>query len=258
MSRSCLFPVALLVIACCQDLQADDPKPGQQVPQVFKNANSEEKLEYLLYLPETYGTTASGAAASAGSKTGDNAKARFPLLLFLHGAGERGQNIALVKKHGPPKLIGQGQQMPFIVVSPQCAEKQRWEPSLLLALLDDLQSRYAVDTARIYVTGLSMGGAGTWSLVAAAPERFAAAIPICGRTDPQVADVAARLPVWIIVGDRDNAALVSNSLEMADLLRAKQADVKLTVMRGIGHDSWTQSYATPELYEWMLRHRREK
>jgi len=257
MSRSQVSLVAFLIMACCPTLQADDAKPGQQVAQVFKKANSEEKLDYLLYLPEGYGAADRGSAGST-AKSDDKAKSGFPLLLFLHGSGERGQDVSQVKKHGPPKLVGQGQQLPFIVVSPQCPEKQRWEPALLLALLDDVQSRYGVDKSRVYVTGLSMGGAGTWSLVAAAPDRFAAAVPICGRADTQIADVAARLPVWIIVGDKDNPALVSNSLEMADLLRARKGDVKLTVMHGVGHDSWTQSYATPELYEWMLRHRREK
>lgn len=234
---------ALLLASVSQNVQADDPKPGQQVAQVFQNPKTQGSLGYLLYLPENYGA----------------ANQKSPLLLFLHGAGERGKDIQLVKKHGPPKLIGQGQQMPFIVVSPQCPEQQRWEADMLLALLDDLSGKYAVDPAQVYVTGLSLGGFGTWSLVAAAPDRFAAAVPICGRADvATTVDPATKLPVWIIVGDKDNAQLVNNSLEMAAALQARNSDVKLTVMHGVGHDSWTQSYATPELYEWMLRHRKAK
>src|SRR5882757_5459401 len=132
--------VLLLTAVFVTAADADEPKPGQQVAQEFQNPKAPElKLGYLLYLPQNYGQT----------------KESFPLLLFLHGSGERGQDISQVKKHGPPKLIGQGQQMPFVVVSPQCPDKQRWEPDLLLALLDDLAKKYSIDSTRVYVTGLS-------------------------------------------------------------------------------------------------------
>ncbi len=241
MRHCCLWFAAFLLVLVCRDVLADDPKPGQQVTQVFQSPKSpESKLGYLLYLPENYGQP----------------NERYPLLLFLHGSGERGQEISLVKKHGPPKLLGQGRHMPFVVVSPQCPDKQSWNTPMLLGLLDDLGSKYTLDSARIYVTGLSMGGFGTWALVAAAPDRFAAAVPICGHADPWMAGPASRLPVWIVVGDRDNQLLAANSVGMANSLQARGADVKFTVMHGIGHDSWTQTYATPELYEWMLRHRK--
>lgn len=235
-----LFAFVLLV-AGLEIAQADEPKAGQQVAQEFQNPKvADSKLGYLLYLPQNYGQS----------------NERFPLLLFLHGSGERGNDVSLVKKHGPPKLIAQGQQMPFVVVSPQCPDKQRWEPDLLLALLDDLSKKYSVDPARVYVTGLSMGGSGTWGLIAAAPDRFAAAMPICGRSGDTTAVVgqAAKLPIWIVVGDRDNQQLVDNCVEMEKLLQERKADVKLTLMHGVGHDSWTQTYATPEVYEWLLRH----
>ena len=230
----------LLLLTAMHHARADDPAPGTQVPQVFQRpGRPDSKLGYLLYLPRDY-----------------QKSTRSPLLLFLHGSGERGTDINLVKKHGPPKLIGQGQHLPFVVVSPQCPPEGRWEADLLLALLDDLNSKYSIDPARVYVTGLSMGGLGTWSLIGAAPDRFAAAIPICGHSAPWVAEPASRLPVWIIVGDRDNHLLAGNCYGMAQSLQARGADVKLTVMHGVGHDSWTQSYATPELYDWLLRHRR--
>jgi predicted peptidase len=236
------FAVLLLFSVClCRGVRAEDPKPGRQVAHVFQHGkSSESKLGYLLYLPKNHG----------------QANERFPLLLFLHGSGERGNDISQVKKHGPPKLLGQGQHLPFVVVSPQCPAEQRWEPATLLALLDDIGSKYAIDPARVYVTGLSMGGFGTWELIATAPERFAAAVPICGHAAPWMAAPASRLPVWIVVGDRDAHMLAGNSLGMADALQARGADVKLTVLRGVGHDSWTQTYAMPELYEWLLRHRK--
>src|SRR5207247_5709557 len=123
------------------------------------------ELGYLLYLPKDY-----------NAKSGR----RWPLMLFLQGAGERGTNLSLVSVHGPPKLVKQGREFPFILVSPQCPADQRWDNDALLALLDDVIARHKVDTNRIYLTGLSMGGFGAWSLAARYPERFAAVAPICG------------------------------------------------------------------------------
>ncbi len=242
----CVALTALLAGWVCHAVPvcAEEPRPGKQVEQSFPSAGDtrvgdpQAKLGYLLYLPENY-----------------QPNERSPLLLFLHGAGERGSDLALVTIHGPPKMIAQGQHLPFVVVSPQCPEKQRWHVPTLLALLDDLETRYSIDKDRVYVTGLSMGGVGTWSLIAAEPDRFAAAVPVCGHSHPRDAHPAARVPTWVVVGDRDFMALVGNSLGMVNSLQALQADVKLTLYSGVGHDSWTQTYGTPELYEWMLRHR---
>lgn len=230
---SCLLFNVVLV-------HAEEPEPGRQVEQTFQSAGDPAmKLGYLLYLPENYG----------------KANERSPLLLFLHGSGERGSDLSLVKVHGPPKLIAQGQHLPFVVVSPQCPDKQGWSVKTLLGLLDDLEARYSIDKDRLYVTGLSMGGFGTWSLIAAEPDRFAAAVPVCGHSHPNGAQPASRVPTWIVVGDRDHVGLVGNSLGMVNSLQAMHADVKFTIYSGVGHDSWTQTYGTPELYEWLLRHR---
>ena len=239
--RSVVLTVLLTCSVCrAVTVCAEEPRPGKQIEQSFQNTGDPtQKLGYLLYLPENYGKS----------------NERSPLLLFLHGAGERGSDLSLVKVHGPPKLIAQGQHLPFVVVSPQCPEKQGWNAQVLLALLDDLEARYSIDKDRVYVTGLSMGGAGTWALVAEEPDRFAAAVPVCGHSHPLAARLAARVPTWIVVGDRDVALLVGNSLGMVNSLQAMHADVKFTNYCGVGHDSWTQTYGTPELYEWMLRHR---
>jgi predicted peptidase len=224
-----------------QAVLGEEPQSGRQVEQMFQSKSDPAmKLGYLLYLPENYGKSSE----------------KSPLLLFLHGSGERGNDLSAVKKHGPPKLIGQGQQFPFVVVSPQCPADQRWDAKTLLALLDDLGAKYSIDASRIYVTGLSMGGSGTWSLVAAAPQRFAAAVPICGGADPKIVEAVSSVPTWIVVGDRDRDMLVANCRVMAGQLQSRGADVKFTLYTGVGHDSWTQTYATPELYEWMLRRQR--
>ena len=143
-------------------------------------------------------------------------KESWPLLLFLHGAGERGDNLDLVKKHGPPKLIDGGKQFPFIVLSAQCPNGQWWEPFTLTALLDEIVEKYTVDQDRIFLTGLSMGGFGTWSLASRTPNRFAAIVPICGGGDPFQVKQIAHVPAWVFttssktVGERSKAPVRFN------------------------------------------------
>ncbi|MFW6171885.1 MAG: prolyl oligopeptidase family serine peptidase [Planctomycetota bacterium] len=196
-------------------------------------------MDYLLYLPDDY-----------------QRKAPWPLVLFLHGAGERGNDPRLVKKHGPPKLIEQGQQFPMIVVSPQCPQEQWWQPIELTALLDEIVEKYNVDERRLYVTGLSMGGFGTWSLAAYAPHRFAAIAPICGGGEPFWAGRFAHLPTWVFHGGKDGVVPPRRSEEMVKALEEVGGDVKLTVYPEAGHDSWTQTYDNPQLYDWLLNQKR--
>jgi predicted peptidase len=197
--------------------------------------------KYLLYLPDGYG--------EKGRK--------WPLMLFLHGAGERGDNLELVKVHGPPKLIKEGKKFEFIIVSPQCAEKQWWagETETLIALLDDIESKYDVDKDRIYLTGLSMGGFGSWTLGCSYPERFAAIAPICGGGDKLFAQRLKNVPVWAFHGAKDDVVPLERSKEMVDAINAAGGNAKLTVYAEAGHDSWTQTYENPELYKWFLSHR---
>lgn len=198
------------------------------------------QLDYLLYLPEDY-----------------ESQDRWPLLLFLHGAGERGSDLELVKKHGPPKLIAEGRDFPFIVVSPQCPKHRWWHEYELVALLDDLARRHRVDTDRIYVTGLSMGGFGTWSLAAYARDRLAAIAPICGGGDRQRAKYFSHLPVWAFHGAKDTGVPPERSLEMIEALRQAGGTPRLTIYPDAGHDAWTETYNNPEFYEWLLSHKRQ-
>jgi poly(3-hydroxybutyrate) depolymerase len=164
----CLAAIFLCGCSGSQRHTAAKPVSGGQSEQMLeKQITTNISLRYLLYLPESY-------SRQKGQK--------WPLLLFLHGAGERGNDLNLVKKHGPPKLMEQGKEFPFIVVAPQCPSESWWTEELdaLAALLDEVQSRYAVDPDRVYLTGLSMGGFGTWTLACRYPERFAAIAPICG------------------------------------------------------------------------------
>ena len=190
-------------------------------------------------------------------------KKKWPLLMFLHGAGERGDNIERVKVHGPPKLVKNGENLPFIVVSPQCPKNEIWDNDNLLALLDHVIEQHRVDSKRVYLTGLSMGGFGTFNLGLTYPERFAAIAPICGGGDwikiyaakgakPQALQ---NLAVWVFHGEKDGVVLPEQSKMMvAGLKKYGCKEVKLTLYPDAGHDAWTATYNNPELYDWFLSH----
>lgn len=205
--------------------------------------------DYLLFLPSDYEA---------------DRRRRWPLILFLHGAGERGSNVWLVAKHGPPKVAPQRPQFPFIVVSPQCPSGQRWSNEGLLSLLDDVTKHHRVDRRRIYLTGLSMGGFGTWSLGLAHPERFAAIAPICGGgdpvsvllPDPKKVQAMKSLPIWAFHGAKDEVVKLEESQRMVDAVRKAGGQVQLTVYPEAQHDSWTETYNNQALYDWFLSHSR--
>jgi len=217
---------------------ADEVKPMTQNAGEFTITL---ECRYLLYLPEGYGKK----------------DKKWPLIMFLHGAGERGSDLELIKKHGPPKLIEQGRKFDFIVLSPQCPQGQWWtsRTELLSALLDDIESKYAVDKDMVYLTGLSMGGFETWTLASTYPERFAAITPICGGGESFFAGRLKDVPIWAFHGAKDELVPLQRSKEMVDAVNAAGGNAKLTVYPDAGHDSWTQTYNNPELYEWFLSHR---
>jgi predicted peptidase len=183
-------------------------------------------------------------------------KKDWPLVVFLHGAGERGDDLEKVKVHGPPKLVEQGKDFPFILVSPQCKQNRWWEPVSLSALIDGVEEKYNVDAKRIYLTGLSMGGFGTWDLASYSPERFAAIAPICGGGDATktVYTIGDKIPAWVFHGAKDSVVPLVRSKELVDGFKKRGVDVKFTVYPDSGHDSWSETYNNPELYQWMLSH----
>lgn len=177
---------------------------------------------------------------------------RFPLILFLHGSGERGLDLDLVRKHGPHRYW-EGKASPFLIVAPQCDPGSWWTPAALDDLLDEVEVKLRVDRDRIYLTGLSMGGFGAWTLASTHPERFAAVVPICGGGDPGDVAGLAHKPIWVFHGGKDPTVPLASSQEMVDALRRSGGEPRFTVYPEAGHDSWTQAYATPELYDWMLQ-----
>ena len=217
-----------------------------QTEHVFeKEIRKKISLKYLLFLPKGYK---------------EKPDAKWPTILFLHGMGERGDNLELVKKHGIPKIVEKKEDFPFIAISPQCPLTSVW-PTMteeLHALLVDAVQRYNVDETRIYLTGLSMGGYGTWHLAVDYPDLFAAVVPICGGMahDGGILEeikVLKDMPIWIFHGEKDEAVPVKNSKELYDALKKLGGNVKLTIYPELGHDSWTTTYDNPNLYKWLLK-----
>lgn len=198
------------------------------------------RTKYLLYLPTGY----------------EKGKRSWPLLLFLHGAGERGDDPEQLKTYGPPRLLAEGQELPFIVVSPQCPRGRYWLVPVLTGLLDELCGSLRVDEERIYVTGISMGAYGVWRLAAAQAERLAAIIPICGGGDPDEACQMKHLAIWAFHGAKDAVVPLEESEIMVQAVRNCGGAARLTIYPEAGHDSWTETYAKPDWHQWLLTQRR--
>lgn len=221
--------------------------PKNQQAKSFRSKLSKAvEANYLLFLPQDY------------TRRGEK---RWPTILFLHGAGERGTNLNKVTVHGPPKIVKNRPDFPFIVISPQCPNDRTWSQDVLLALLDEVARQYKVDQSRVYLTGLSMGGYGTWQLGLNHPDRFAAIAPICGGgdilpillPDRKQTKRLKELPVWAFHGAKDEAVKVAESERLINALQKIGNDPKLTVYAEAGHDSWTETYNNQALYDWFLQ-----
>jgi len=215
-----LAAAALCAAAASAAQPTADVRTGQHPQTLRTEATKAGEVRYLLYVPEAY----------------PESKQRWPLVLFLHGLGESGDDLEKVKVHGPPKLIAAGKHFPFICASPQCPKGKWWSSpdrlAGLAALLDHIQKTLRVDPDRVYLTGLSMGGFGTWALAMAEPKRFAA---IADKTVP-----------------------TRHSEEMVEALKAAGGNPKLTIYPDAGHDSWTRTYDNPDFWKWLLAQRRKK
>jgi predicted peptidase len=215
-----------------------------QHPQSFEKQISRTiGYKFLLFLPKSFD---------------QDPKKRWPLLIFLHGSGESGEDLRKVKVHGPPKLVEKNENFPFIVVSPQNPVGIGWDAEALNALLDDLLAQLPIDEDRVYLTGLSRGGTGTWSFACEHPDRFAAIAPVCGRGYPDAACRLKDVPVWVFHGAKDDIIPLSESKRMLEPLKQCGGDVKFTIYPEANHDAWTETYANHELYSWFLSHKRKR
>jgi predicted peptidase len=204
----------------------------------------------------------------------------WPLILFLHGVSERGSQVTAVARQALPRLLDVSNPVAlslaesevsrfvaerFIVIAPQCPQYEVWHEGEIIQLLDHVGEQFHVDSARVYLTGLSMGGFGAWAIALRQPRRFAALVPVCGGgriADIETAvkenpDALRSLGVWAFHGARDRVVPLEESERMIDALRqAGVTDVKFTIYPQGEHDAWTATYANPDLYRWLLHHSR--
>ncbi|HEX8913909.1 MAG TPA: prolyl oligopeptidase family serine peptidase [Humisphaera sp.] len=246
MPRRLPIALAALVAFSFAAVARAEPAPGKQTAEMYEKDGA--KLGYLLYLPADYGK--------------DPAK-KWPVILFLHGSGEAGDGTTQVRKvavHGPPKVAEREKDFGFIVISPQNPPKQRWQPAQVVGLLDSvMKAQKQADADRVYLTGLSLGGFGSWATAAAHPELFAAVAPICGGGNPADAAKIKDLPIWVVHGEQDKSVPFKMSVDMVEALKAAGAkDVQFTKHPDKGHDVWTVTYDDPKFYAWLLSHSRKK
>jgi predicted peptidase len=239
---------ALPALALAEDKPVDKPKTGF-VDKSFKNADGTTS-PYVVFVPKDY----------------DGTK-EYPVILFLHGAGET-KNPKAKKEGKMPVEVGIGpaikkreKDFAFITIIPR-AESFGWgadgaNAKRALAMLDEVMKEYKIDAKRQYLTGLSMGGMGTWSIATAHPDRFAAIVPICGPGDAKTAEKIKDIPTWGFVGDKDSERLVTGMKDMIAALEKAGAKPKYTVYPGVGHNSWDMAYATDELYTWLLEQKKK-
>lgn len=182
---------------------------------------------------------------------------KLPAILFLHGSGERGDDLSKIENSGPRGYAKKNaKDFPFIVISAQCPYNDWWNPLAVKDLVDEILAKYPIDPDRLYLTGLSMGGFGTWSVGSKFPEPFAAMVPICGGGDPKQIDKLVDMPLWVVHGGADKTVRPSQSYRMIEALRKKQGRVRFTFYPAAGHDTWTATYNDPRLYAWFLEQKR--
>lgn len=248
--RPTLF--ALLVLGMTTNVLAADAKELFEA-RTFKGSAGE--LKYRLLKPKDY-----------------DANKKYPLVIFFHGAGERGSDNTKQLVHGMGNFASDEvrEKYPAFVVAPQCPEGKQWvnvpwseskhtmtkEPAepmqLSLELIASLQKEFSIDSSRLYVTGLSMGGFGTWDIIQRQPEMFAAAAPICGGGDVGGAKTIAKLPIWVFHGDQDEAVKTQRSRDMVAALKAAGGEPKYTEYEKTGHNSWGPTYSDPKFYAWLF------
>lgn len=217
-------------------------------PIIQQEIYDQSTLNYLLFMPRDTSARENG---------------KYPLIITLHGIGERGSDLWKVKGEGLPKILDGKDDFPFIVVSPQCPSTTEWYyndgiQQKLDKMIDSVIARYPVDTNRIYLTGLSMGGIGTLDLAIRYPARFAALVPIAFRIeDGWDLCKIKNIPMWAFHGQKDNVIPVSKAQEVINTLIACGGNPIFTIYSDLFHDSWTRTYNNPDIYTWLLTKRKQ-
>lgn len=235
MIRRSLLVTATFAVATSQPSMAQRRTIQPEIHTFDSIVTKPVRATYLLYLPPGY----------------QQPNTTWPLLLFLHGAGERGSDLTVLRRQVLPRLAERG-DLPFILVAPQTPNGELWSTDALVGLLDHLEGELRVDRSRVYLTGLSMGGFGAWELATAQPERFAALVVISGGGNPVEVCRLRDTPVWIVHGRKDDIIPVNWSEEMAKRLERCHGRVRLTIYEDAGHDAWSRTYSDPAFTSWLL------
>lgn len=183
-----------------------------------------------------------------------NSEKKYPILLFLHGAGTRGNDIGKLCANPFFRLTDRHQNFPFVTIAPLCEENtwfDVWER--LKALVNDITNLPFADQERIYIMGASMGGYATWQLAMSMADRFAAIVPICGGGMYWNAGRLVNVPIWAFHGAKDTAVLLEESVKMVEAVKRHGGEAKLTVYPENGHDAWSDTYSNPEVFSWLLQ-----
>ncbi len=246
----CLFMTAFSTATAADNLERFEARELDDGPY---------KLPYRLLKPKNYDATQ-----------------KYPLVIFLHGAGERGNDNQKQLVHGMSDFASDQvmDKYPAFVIAPQCPAEEAWggisrlaknptpagqfAPALeaTLRAVEIVRKEFSIDSQRIYITGLSMGGYGTWDALTKRPELFAAAAPICGGGSPALVSKFLDIPIWAFHGTDDKVVPAQQSRDMIEALKAAGAKPKYTEYAGVGHNSWAQTYADPALYEWLFAQRK--
>jgi predicted peptidase len=239
MIKSAFLQMLAAGLALSTAVSAQTPAPAPL--QKARTITVHSKVSYLAYLPKSY--SAKGEPV--------------PLIIFLHGSGERGSDLNKVKAWGPPAIAEKDPAFPFMVVSPQAPDGEWWHAHLLKGMIDEVLAKYNVDRSRVYLTGLSMGGYGAWDLAINYPNYFAAIAPICGGGNTIRIGQLKNVPTWAFHGKKDQSVPEHESASMVAALRAAGGDVKYTVLPEAGHaDAWVHAYGKAGLFDWFLEHRK--
>lgn len=195
-----------------------------------------EKLRYIIKFPKGY-----------------KEEERCPVIIFLHGAGSRGNDIEVLRNNPYFKITDKYDDFPFITIAPLCFENTWFDlfDPLKRLVLHIVNSDFALQD-RIYVTGASLGGYATWQLAMSMPEVFAAIVPICGGGMYWNAARLINVPIWAFHGKKDNCVFVDESVKMVNAVNANGGNAKLTIYSENGHDAWSDTYGNPEVFKWLL------
>ena len=210
----------------------------------YGQVKDKAKYDYLLYLPKDY----------------SNETKKYPLLIYLHGGSQKGNDLNKLKTYGLPYLIDKGQNFDFIIVSPQCPENKYWSTENWFdSLYSDLIMRYRIDANRVYCTGISMGGYGTYIVAMDFPDKFAAIVPLCGGiNDSDTSRVCnlRNIPIWTFHGTADDKILISETERIVSGLKKCKGKIKFTKLQKEGHGIEYLYETNPQIYKWLLKHKR--